>query len=93
MQLDWFFIEIGNYNCVGSIGWQLQELLTLVDEKYGYVANDDGETLDWFAGKAIDVIVIDSFPRYCVFAIGNAEADKWINLGTWAKEAVAKHTK
>lgn len=81
------------YNCVGSIGWQLQELFTLIDEKYHYVANDDGETLDWFTGKEIDVIAIDAFPRYIVLAIGNAEKDKWINLDTWAKEVVAKHIK
>lgn len=81
------------YNCVGSIGWQLQELFTLIDEKYHYVANDDGETLDWFTGKEIDVIAIDAYPRYIVLAIGNAEKDKWINLDTWAKEVVAKHMK
>lgn len=81
------------YNCVGSVGWQLQELFTLIDEKYHYIANDDGETLDWFVGKEIDVIVLDVFPRYIILAIGNAEKDKWINLDTWAKDVVGNHLK
>lgn len=44
------------------------------------------------AKKEIDVLTIDSFPRYVALPIGNAKEDKWINLDTWAKEVVVKHT-
>ena len=80
------------YNCVASIGWQLQELFTLICERNGYDARDDGENLDWFIGKDVDAIVIDDYPRYKVIAIGSASKDKWIKLDTWAKEVVAKHS-
>ena len=81
------------YNCVASIGWQLQELFTLICERNGYDARDDGENLDWFTGKEVDILIIDDFPIYKVIAIGNAKEDKWINLGTWAKDVVQKHMK
>lgn len=81
------------YNCIASIGWQLQELFTLICERNGYDVRDDGENLDWFTGKEIDTLVIDEFPVYKVIAIGNAEEDKWINLNTWAKDVVQKHMK
>ena len=79
------------YNCVASIGWQLQELFELISERNGYTAHDDGESLDWFTGKEIDTLIIDDFPIYKVIAIGNAKKDKWINLETWAKEVLEKH--
>ena len=81
------------YNCVASIGWQLQELFTLICERNGYNARDDGENLDWFTGKEVDMLIVDDFPIYKVIAIGNAEKDKWINLNTWAKDVVQKHMK
>lgn len=80
------------YNCVASIGWQLQELFTLICERNGYDVRDDGENLDWFIGKDVDAIVIDDYPKYKVIAIGSASKDKWIKLDTWAKEVVAKHS-
>lgn len=81
------------YNCIASIGWQLQELFTLICERNGYNARDDGEDLDWFTGREIDTLVIDEFPIYKVIAIGNAKKDNWINLDTWAKDVVQKHMK
>lgn len=70
------------YNCVASIGWQLQELFTLICERNGYDARDDGENLDWFTGKEVDALIIDDFPIYKVIAIGSASKDKWIKLDT-----------
>ena len=81
------------YNCVASIGWQLQELFTLICERNGYDARDDGENLDWFTGKEVDALIIDGFPIYKVIAIGSASKDKWIKLDTWAKDVVQKHMK
>lgn len=79
------------YNCVASIGWQLQELFELVSMRNGYTAKDDGEDLDWFTGREVDVLIIDDFPIYKGIAIGNAKKDKWINLDTWAKDVIQKH--
>lgn len=81
------------YNCVRSLGWQLQELFVLVTDRNK--CNDNGvkEDMSWFSGKEVDVIVIDNYPTYRVVAIGDADKDKWITLSTWASDVVAKHTK
>lgn len=80
------------WNCIQSLGYQIQELFELLGEKYHYKLNDDGEDLSWFQEKEIDVIMIKNNQGYLKpLAIGNTEKNKWINLNTWAKEVVEKH--
>lgn len=89
---NWFLYS--GWNCIKSIGYQIQELFELLGEKYHYKWNDDGEDLDWFQEKEIDVIMTQDNQGYLKpLAIGNAEKDKWINLNTWAKDVVQKHMK
>ena len=82
------------WNCIGSLGYQIQELFELLGEKYHYNLNDDGEDLSWFQEREIDAIMTKDKQGYLKpLAIGNAEKDKWINLNTWAKDVVQKHLK
>lgn len=88
---NWFLYS--GWNCIKSIGYQIQELFELLGEKYHYKWNDDCEDLDWFQEKEIDVIMVQDNQGYLKpLAIGNAEKDKWINLNTWAKDVIQKHT-
>lgn len=86
----WFLYS--GFNCIKSIGYQIQELFDLFGEKYHYDWNDDGENLSWFQEKEIDVIMSkDKQGHLKPLAIGNEEKDKWINLETWAKDISEKH--
>lgn len=89
---NWFLYS--GWNCIKSIGYQIQELFELLGERYHYKWNDDGEDLDWFQEKEIDVIMVQDNQGYLKpLAIGDANKDKWINLGSWISDIFNKHTK